>query len=217
MPFSSFAAQAVRLTVAPFSAEETHLTRFQEYRALKDFLANERLSRVASISGSDTLCRQLGIGEGSVVRLNYPEYDARSLPFAHDHFDAVVADQVMEHIAGPTEAFINEAYRVLRPGGFFVNATVSTYELHHRPDYRRFSPEGLTAVMSEAGFNIVHQGSWGGRAGVLLLLLGLNKLRVPRLRWHPVRRIAEHSCSDWPIVVWAVGVKCPADDIAGVA
>jgi SAM-dependent methyltransferase len=201
------AASIVRLVVKPFEVEETHLTRFKAYSALENLLANGDCNRVASISGSEILCRKLGIEAPRVMSLNYPEYDARSLPFPANYFDAVVADQVMEHVAGPTEALIAEAYRVIRPGGVYVNATVSTYQLHHYPDYRRFSPQGLEAVMSSEGFKVTSLGSWGGRAGVLFLLLGLNTLRVPRLKWHPIRRIAERECFDWPIVVWAVGIK----------
>lgn len=44
------------------------------------------------------------------------------LPFADDSFDFVISFQVIEHIAQDT-AFVQEVYRVLRPGGRFVVTT----------------------------------------------------------------------------------------------
>lgn len=50
--------------------------------------------------------------------------DAASLPFGDDTFDAVVAVNVLYHLAEPL-AVISEAHRVLHPGGLFVAATPS--------------------------------------------------------------------------------------------
>jgi SAM-dependent methyltransferase len=71
--------------------------------------------------------------------------DATALPFPAEVFDAVVAVNVLDHLAGPAAA-IGEAHRVLAPGGSFVAATASRHdspELGHvwRPPPSSFDAE----------------------------------------------------------------------------
>ena len=52
------------------------------------------------------------------------------LPFEEDSFDAVVANQVLEHLHN-TDLFITEIYRVLRPGGYAVVSTPNLAAWHN--------------------------------------------------------------------------------------
>ena len=52
------------------------------------------------------------------------------LPFDDDAFDAVVSNQVIEHLAD-TDAFVAEIRRVLRPGGVAVIATENMASWHN--------------------------------------------------------------------------------------
>jgi ubiquinone/menaquinone biosynthesis C-methylase UbiE len=45
--------------------------------------------------------------------------DSSALPFAGDSFDLLTANMVVEHVANPV-ALLSEAFRVLKPNGFFL-------------------------------------------------------------------------------------------------
>jgi SAM-dependent methyltransferase len=55
----------------------------------------------------------------------------RRLPFPDETFDVVVAGEVLEHLASP-RAFVDEAFRVLRPGGTFVGSIPNAFRLKNR-------------------------------------------------------------------------------------
>ncbi len=54
----------------------------------------------------------------------------RELPFAAGSFDAVVSNQVIEHLAD-TDGFVEEIHRVLRPGGLAVVSTENMASWHN--------------------------------------------------------------------------------------
>ena len=55
----------------------------------------------------------------------------RRLPFKDETFDVVVAGEVVEHLANP-QAFFDEAFRVLRPGGTLVGSIPNAFRLKNR-------------------------------------------------------------------------------------
>ena len=61
--------------------------------------------------------------------------DARHLSFPDNSFATVISISVLEHIPGVRPA-IHEAYRVLRPGGFFI-ITLPTHKLYSYLFYTR--------------------------------------------------------------------------------
>lgn len=81
--------------------------------------------------------------------------NAESLPFADEVFDAIACFEVLEHLRDPQKA-INEARRVLRPGGLYVISVPFVYPLHDRPaDFRRYTPFGLQQALTLAGLEVV--------------------------------------------------------------
>lgn len=81
--------------------------------------------------------------------------EARGLTFERDSFDVVVSTSQLEH--DPTFWLtLNEVGRVLRSGGYFILATVSTgFPIHNEPDYYRFLPDTWTLLMDMANCDLI--------------------------------------------------------------
>jgi len=81
--------------------------------------------------------------------------DAMRLPFGQATFDAVLSNEVLEHLPEPKD-FMREAGRVLRPGGLLLLTTVQTWGLHHEPhDYYRYTEYGLRYLAETSGFEVI--------------------------------------------------------------
>jgi SAM-dependent methyltransferase len=81
--------------------------------------------------------------------------DAQHLPFCDELADVVLCSQVIEHVPEP-ELAIQEAYRILRPGGIYILSVPSMFKLHMEPnDFHRFTKYGLRHVLSKTGFEVV--------------------------------------------------------------
>ncbi|MBI2041620.1 MAG: class I SAM-dependent methyltransferase [Candidatus Nealsonbacteria bacterium] len=78
--------------------------------------------------------------------------DIYNLPFAENEADAVICDQVLEHLNNPDRALLEMA-RALKPGGLIYIAVPFVAGYHSSPDdYYRFTKNGLEATMESAGF-----------------------------------------------------------------
>lgn len=156
-----------------------------------------------SVSYSTYLAGLIDPQLSEVVEANFPEYDLLHLPFEDDSFDYVVADQVLEHIAGPPQRAVDETRRVLKPGGIAVHTTCLLNEVHDHPgDYWRFTPYGLSLLAS--GFSrLVQCEGWGNK----LAFFGFRYLPVPFQTWHPVHRIATRQDPEALISTWFVAQK----------
>jgi SAM-dependent methyltransferase len=75
----------------------------------------------ASIEQAAALASQRGIAGA-----RFQEGDALSLPFADGVFDAVFENDMLTHLAGAAPRAAEEAWRVLKPGGFFAARDVDT-------------------------------------------------------------------------------------------
>lgn len=69
--------------------------------------------------------------------------------------DAVLSTQVLEHVADP-QVYLNEAWRVLKPGGRLLISTHGLMVYHPDPvDYWRWTGAGLQKVLADAGFEVI--------------------------------------------------------------
>ena len=84
----------------------------------------------------------------------------KAFPFGSDSFDLVVAGEIVEHVPFP-DAFLDEARRVLRPGGRIVGSVPNAFRLKNRIAFasgrwfevdpthlRQFSPHMLRELLS---------------------------------------------------------------------
>ncbi|MDR0681038.1 MAG: class I SAM-dependent methyltransferase [Dysgonamonadaceae bacterium] len=82
-------------------------------------------------------------------------------------YDIVICTQVIEHVFEHSKVF-EEAYRLLKPGGFFIVSSNLVWEIHEAPyDYYRFTKYGFIKLLENAGFNVQEAKSNGGKFAVL--------------------------------------------------
>lgn len=208
-------SRALRLTVVLQPRSEHTLTRYSMYEHFAKTATQisgrvhspHRQLKVLSISGSTYLALKI-FPDALIVDASYPEVSVLNLPFDDATFDAVVADQVLEHVEGnPFEVF-KESCRVLKVGGVFVSASPFLYPIHAYPsDFWRFTPAGLSILARDCFSEVIEVGGWGNRYVGILAWLGLLHIKVPLAKWHPINKMATSNEECYPVVVWVVAQK----------
>jgi SAM-dependent methyltransferase len=132
------------------------------------YLAAERGCRITGVDINEhgiRNARTLAQSRRVADRAQFKAVDAgQPLPFPADHFDAIVSNDAMCHIAG-RPAVLRDWHRVLKPGGrvLFTDALVVTGPVTHEEiatrssiGYYLFVPPGVNeAMLREAGFEIL--------------------------------------------------------------
>ncbi len=146
-------------------------TLLQSLEGVPWHFSRELLSYLPRATAPEAIALDLGCGVGlhrSVceklgydwVGLDYTEAqapilgDAHALPFASETFDFIVSIAVLEHLQYPPVA-MNEAWRVLKPGGSFVG-TVAFLEPFHGNSYYHHTHLGTLNSLRSAGFEVTH-------------------------------------------------------------
>lgn len=84
-------------------------------------------------------------------------YDGKVFPFGDSEFDAVIVNQVLEHVFEP-EDFLSEVKRVLKQDGFLLLTVPFTWDEHEQPlDFARYTSFGLKYLLEKCGFEIIEQ------------------------------------------------------------
>ena len=74
------------------------------------------------------------------------------LPIQSEVADTVMSLSVMEHLCAP-QVFLDEAHRILRPGGLMVLQVPFMWQVHEAPyDFYRYTRYGLQYMFEKAGF-----------------------------------------------------------------
>ena len=181
-------------------------TRYAMYERLRTLHADRDPNAVAlSISHSEFLCRLMGFT--TIKDANYPEVNILDLPFADGSFDAVCADQVLEHVEGDPFRAVDETFRVLKTGGLAVHTTCFLLDRHGHPqDFWRYTPNGLRLLASRHG-EILDADGWGHPLVLPLSALGMQFVPVPHAKWHPMHWLATANDPAWAMVTWFVARK----------
>lgn len=182
-----------------------HVTRYYIYNHLAQYIESRpEDSRVLSISHSERLARLLGFLDTQITDAAYPEYSMFNLPFGNEEFDAVVSDQILEHLEGDPQDAIDETFRVLKLNGIALHTTCFINPIHGCPnDYWRFSPQALKLLTVKHG-DIIDVGGWGNPYVWLHSAIGLRFVPVPHSRWHPGHWVATKNDQAWPILTWVL-------------
>ena len=122
--------------------------------------------------------------------------EANNIPLADNSFDTAFSTQTIEHVEDH-QGLVNEAYRLLKPGGHFIVSGPMYWHLHEEPyDFFRFTKYGFTYIFEKAGFEIVeiipNGGAWATAGQTLIhsFLLSKSKnffIHTSRFLFHRLR------------------------------
>jgi SAM-dependent methyltransferase len=89
--------------------------------------------------------------------------DVQHMPeIASESVDTLLCSQVIEHLPRPWDA-LGEMARTLRPGGTLILSAPHLSAIHEAPhDYYRYTRFGLTALLEQAGFEVLEAHASGG-------------------------------------------------------
>ena len=110
---------------------------------------------------------------------------AYAIPVKECSFDSAICTAVLEHLEEPEQA-LQEAYRVLKPGGVAIYTVPFIWHLHEEPrDFYRFTKYGLKYLFEKVGFEVLELRALSGFWITFGQLLVYNMYRFNRgpLRW----------------------------------
>ena len=115
-------------------------------------ISQERAYVIQIGSGNDRLADEIL----NVDIFNYEEVDmvadCTNLPFADNTIDCVISNAVLEHVTEP-DLFVQEAYRVLKPGGIIITGVPFMQGFHASPnDFYRWTDKGLAHLHGKFKF-----------------------------------------------------------------
>jgi SAM-dependent methyltransferase len=167
---------------------------------------NECFKLVEDLNPSQLDVLEIGSGEHwrsrfpfkSYAPFDYPTYDICK-DCLDRQFDLVICDNVFEHLRYPQRAADN-VYKMLRPGGHFLNITPFLIRIHHVPiDCTRWTELGMSYFLQDHGFTIRATGSWGNKG---VVRAALNRLAVRRGFFGSLR-----NEKDFPVAIWVMAER----------
>ena len=98
-------------------------------------------------------------------------YDGNRFPYHDDTFDAVLCNQVLEHVFNPDD-FVREICRVLKTDGKLLLTVPFVWDEHEQPyDFARYSSFGLKALLERNGLRVLDQRKLLADASIIFQML----------------------------------------------
>lgn len=102
------------------------------------------------------------------------------LPIDSEVADTVISLSVMEHLREP-QTMLNEAYRILKPGGVMILQVPFQWMVHESPyDFFRYTPYGLEYLLKKARFIDITVTPQSGYFTMLIMKMNYFSLRFVR-------------------------------------
>jgi SAM-dependent methyltransferase len=93
----------------------------------------------------------------------------KTVPLSDESVELIVSNSVLEHIYD-YEKVVDEAYRILKKGGYFYLCVPSVCLRHHKVDYHRWTTPGLHKLF-EGRYTIMESGACRGAAYALFVFV----------------------------------------------
>jgi SAM-dependent methyltransferase len=130
------------------------------YNAIKNFAKGKLLdigcgNKPYEIWCKETITEYIGC---DIVQSSANKVDvlssANKIPLESNSFDTVLSTQVVEHVEDH-QGMVDEAYRLLKPEGYFILSGPMYWNLHEEPyDFFRFTKHGFKYILEKAGFEV---------------------------------------------------------------
>ncbi len=134
-------------------------------------------------------------------------WDGKKIPLADAAVDCAMATEVLEHCPEPL-GVLQEARRVLKPGGTFFFTVPYIWPLHDAPhDFFRYTPFALEKLLAEAGFTDVKIDAMGGWNASLAQMMGLWLKRSP---------MTPEARNKWAKQIWPLYQELIGSDVLPV-
>lgn len=92
---------------------------------------------------------------------------ANKIPIEDNRFETIISTQTIEHVED-YQGLVSEAYRLLKPGGYFILSGPFNWQLHEEPyDFFRFTKHGFKYILEKAGFEVIELKENGGMWSVV--------------------------------------------------
>ena len=202
--FGNMARFLCRLSTAGWK-KRFPLSRYAGYKAILKYFYGDESWEVLSIGNSEYLGQVLGFH--LITDASLPSSDLLYLGPEVKDWDAIIVDQVLEHVKGNPFQAMAESFRVVKEGGIVLHTSTFYNKKHCAEDFWRFSPEALRMMAEEHGEVIVYGGT-GNPIMFFLMNIGLNSELVPESSLHPLNWIARWNDGKRLIFTWVIGRKC---------
>jgi SAM-dependent methyltransferase len=151
--------------------------------------------------------------------------DLTQIPVPNDRYDAVVINQVLEHVPDPLAVLI-ELRRILRPGGRLIYTAPLFFEEHLQPyDFYRYTQLGVRHLSIALGSRSIGWTGWRGiseRSAISLRRWAAHYLDTRRITAErfgassPPASVSASRCSPREShassIAWRSGTSTPATD-----